>query len=152
DGLCRAWRLQASVHWNEANAAAAADAWERAAAHARRAGDERARADNLTWIASAIWFGPTPARDGIRRCEEILAEVDGNLEFEALTLRHLAGLHAMSGDFGLARSLLAESNAALEGLPPTLNAASSHNEAVIELLAGDPAAAERSLRNGFEAL
>ena len=57
-GLCSARRLEAWLHWNEARAAAAAEAWERAAAHAVRAGDEHARAEILTWIASSLWFGP----------------------------------------------------------------------------------------------
>ena len=152
DGLCSARRLEAWLHWNEARAAAAAEAWERAAAHAVRAGDEHARAEILTWIASSLWFGPTPVLEGIPRCEEIRAEVSGNLESEALTLRHLAGLHAMNRGFDLARSLLATSNAVFEDLGLTLNAATSQNEAVIEMLAGDPAAAETSLRSGFDAL
>jgi ATP/maltotriose-dependent transcriptional regulator MalT len=44
------------------------------------------------------------------------------------------------------------SNAVFDDLGLTLNAATSQNEAVIEMLAGDPAAAEASLRSGFEAL
>ena len=151
-GLCSARRLEAWLHWNEARAAAAAEAWERAAAHASGAGDEHARAEILTWIASSLWFGPTPIAEGIRRCEEIRSEVSGHLDAEALTLRHLAGLHAMNGHFDLARSLLATSNGVFEDLGLTLNAATSHNEALIEMLAGDPAAAETSLRSGFEAL
>jgi predicted ATPase len=151
-GLCSARRLEAWLHWNEARAGAAAEAWERAAAHASDAADEHARAEILTWIASALWFGPTPILEGIRRCEEIRGEVGGHLDAEALTLRHLAGLHAMNGDFGLARSLLATSNGVFDDLGLTLNAATSHNEALIEMLAGDPAAAETSLRAGYEAL
>ena len=58
----------------------------------------------------------------------------------------------MTGNFELARSLLSESNAVFEDLGPTLNAATSHNEAVMEFLADDPAAAERSLRGGYCAL
>jgi predicted ATPase/class 3 adenylate cyclase len=151
-GLCSARRLEAWVHWNEAQAAAAAEAWEQAAAHASRAGDEHARAEILTWIASSLCFGPTPVDEGIRRCEEIRSEVSGQLESEALTLRHLGGLHAMKGHFDLARALLATSNDVLDDLGLTLNAASSQNEASIEMLAGDAAAAEMSLRSGFEAL
>jgi class 3 adenylate cyclase/predicted ATPase len=151
-GLCNAHRLEAFLHWNDAHAAAAAEAWERAAGHASRAGDERTRAEILTWIASAHCFGPTPVVEGIRRCEEIRSEVSGQLESEALTLRHLASLHAMSGRFELARSLLATSNAVFEDLGLTLNAATSPNEAVIEMLAENPAAAETSLRSGFDAL
>lgn len=151
-GLCSARRLEAWLHWNEAHAAAAAEAWERAAAHASRAADEGARAEILTWIASSLWFGPTPVAEAIRRCEEIRGEVGGHLDAEALTLRHLAGLHAMNGDFDLARRLLATSNGVFEDLGLTLNAATSHNEALIEMLAGDFAAAEASLRAGVDAL
>jgi predicted ATPase len=151
-GLCNARRLDAWLHWNGARAAAAAEAWELAAAHAGRASDGAARAEILTWIASALLFGPTPVVEGIRRCEEIRAEVTGHLEAEALTLRHLAALHAMNGDFALARSLLATSNGVFEDLGLTLNAATSHNEALIEMLAGDFPAAERSLRKGHDAL
>ncbi|MDX6561093.1 MAG: hypothetical protein QOD65_907, partial [Gaiellales bacterium] len=151
-GLCSARRLEAWLHWNGARAAAATEAWEQAAAHASDVGDEHARAEILTWIASSLWLGPTPVVEGIPRCEGILREVSGHLEAEALTLRHLGSLHAMNGRFDLGRSLLAASNAAFEDLGLTLNAATSHNEAVVELSAGDPAAAEASLRAGFDAL
>ena len=151
-GLCSARRLEAWLHWNEARAGAAAAAWERAAAHASDAAEEHARAEILTWIASALWFGPTPIAEAIRRCGEIRGEVAGHLDAEALTLRHLAGLHAMNGDFALARSLLATSNGVFDDLGLTLNAATSHNEALIEMLADEPAAAETSLRAGYEAL
>jgi tetratricopeptide (TPR) repeat protein len=73
-------------------------------------------------------------------------------EAEAAILRHLGGLHAMVGRFDLARDLLARSNAAYADLGLTLNAATSQNEAVVELLAGNPAAAEESLRKGYRAL
>src|SRR5262249_5016877 len=42
-GLCRAWRLRGFLYWHAARAAAAIDALEQAAAHARRAGDEEER-------------------------------------------------------------------------------------------------------------
>jgi predicted ATPase/class 3 adenylate cyclase len=151
-GLCGAWRLEAWLHWNEAHAASAAQAWERAASHAARAGDEHARAEILSWIASSQLFGPTPVVEGIRRCVAILGDVRGHLESEALTLRHLAVLHAMNGRFDLARSLLSTSNDMFEDLGLTLNTATSTNEAVMEMLAGDAEAAEVSLRAGFEAL
>ena len=48
--------------------------------------------------------------------------------------------------------LLATSNAAYADLGLTLDAATSQNEAVVELLAGNPAAAEESLRKGYRAL
>ena len=79
-------------------------------------------------------------------------EVRESPEAEAAILRHLAGLHAMVGRFELARQLLATSNAAYAELGLTLNAATAQNEAFVELLAGNPAAAEESLRVGYRAL
>ena len=67
-------------------------------------------------------------------------------------LQPLAGLHAMEGRFDEARALLAASDAAFEELGLTLSSAVSHHAAMVELLAGDPVAAERCLRKGYAAL
>ena len=127
-------------------------AWERAAAHARRAGDRHEYYEILTWIASSLWFGPTPAAEGIRRCEAMREEVRESPESEAAILRQLACLNAIVGRFALARELLATSNATYADLGLTLYVASSEHEAVVELLAGNPAAAEKSLRAAYRAL
>jgi predicted ATPase len=151
-GLCRARRLEAWLFFNGARGEAAAAAWERAAAHARRAGNLHEHYEILTWIASALWFGPTPAAEGIRRCEAIRAEVRESLESEAAILRSLACLNAIAGRFATARELIAMSNATYADLGLTLYVASSEHEAVVELLAGNPAAAERSARAAYRAL
>jgi predicted ATPase/class 3 adenylate cyclase/DNA-binding SARP family transcriptional activator len=151
-GLCRARRLEAWLHWNAARAAAAGEAWEQAAVHARRAGHEDERSEILNWVASSMFFGPTPVPEGIRRCDEIRVAVSGNLGSEAWTLRSLAGLHAMDGRFELARELLGDSNAIFEELGHTLNSSVSHLDGIVEMLAGDPAAAERRLLEGYRAL
>jgi predicted ATPase len=151
-GLCRARRLEAWLYWNEARAEAAAQAWESAATHARLAGDRHLYNEILTWIASSLWWGPTPVSEGISRCELMREEVRDSPESEAAILRHLGSLQAMMGKFDLARRLLAMSNAAYADLGLTLNAATSQSEAIVELLAGNPAAAEESLRKGYRAL
>ncbi len=151
-GLCRARRLEAWLYWNEARAEAAAQAWESAATHARLAGDRHLYNEILTWIASSLWWGPTPASESISRCELMREEVRDSPESEAAILRHLGSLQAMMGKFDLARQLLAMSNAAYADLGLTLNAATSQSEAIVELLAGNPAAAEESLRKGYRAL
>jgi predicted ATPase len=151
-GLCHARRLEAWLFWNEARAEAAAAAWERAAAHARRAGDLHGYYESLTWIASSLWFGPTPAAEGIRRCEAMREEVRESPESEAAILRQLACLNAIVGRFAIARELIATSNATYADLGLTLYVASSDHEAVVELLAGDPAAAEKSARAAYRAL
>ena len=151
-GLCHARRLEAWGCFNDCRGEAAAAAWERAAVHAQRAGDRHEYYEILTWIASMLWFGPTPAGEGIRRCEAMLAEVRESRESEAAILRLLACLNALAGRFALARELLATSNATYADLGLTLYVASSEHEAVIELLAGNPTAAEKSARAAYRAL
>jgi predicted ATPase/class 3 adenylate cyclase len=151
-GQCRARRLEALIYWNEARAEAAGEAWRRAAAHARMAGDRHQHNEILTWISCSLWFGPTPASEGIRRCEAMREEVRESPESDAAILCHLGGLHAIVGRFDLARQLLATSNAVWADLGLTLNAATSEHEAVVELVAGNPAAAERSARAAYRAL
>ena len=151
-GLSSALRLRAWHYWIEARAEAAESAWEEAAEHARRGGLEHERIDILGWIASSQLFGPRPVPAAIERCEAIRGEVEDNLLAVATILEPLAGLHAMEGRFDEARSLLATSDAAFEELGLSLNSAVSHHKALVELLAGDPVAAERCLRKGFDAL
>ena len=151
-GMSAALRLRAWGHWLAGRAEAATAAWEDAVAHATRADAEHERIETLLWIASAMFWGPANASAGIRRCETIHAEVEGNLPAVADVLQPLAGLLAMQGRFEPARELLAASDAAFEDLGLTLSSAVSHHAAMVELLAGDPAAAEEKLRRGYDAL
>jgi predicted ATPase/class 3 adenylate cyclase len=152
-GLCDALGLRAWVHWIEGQADAAAEAWEQAAVHARRAGAEHERIEILGWVASSLLFGPTPVADAVRRCEAIRSEVSDDPAAAANVLQPLATLHAMEGHFDQARELLATSVATFEELGLTLSSAVSHTAAgTVELLAGEPVAAERSLRRGYGAL
>jgi tetratricopeptide (TPR) repeat protein len=99
-----------------------------------------------------MFFGPTPVPEGVRRCEEIRAEVVGNPGSEGWALRALAGLHAMVGRFDLARTLLAEANEIFEELGQTRYSSAWDLDGIVELLAGDLDAAERLLRAGYLAL
>ena len=98
-GLCRARRLEALIYWNEARAEAAGEAWDARPRTLALAGDRHLYNEILTWIASSLWFGPTPASEGIRRCEAMREEVRESPESEAAILRHLGGLHAIVGRF-----------------------------------------------------
>jgi DNA-binding SARP family transcriptional activator len=150
-GQCRAWRLLSWLDWTEGRAGAADEAWRRAGELARRAGDERERFEALTWRASAAVFGPTPVAEAVAQCEETRREVAASPVAVAATLHPLAALRAMEGDVDEARRLIREGNAILDelgGLP----SAACHHEAIVEMLAGRPDAAERRLRRGFERL
>ncbi len=150
-GRSRAWRLRAWIEWTESQAAAADEAWRNAAEHARRAGEERELFEILGWRASAAAFGPTPVPEAISRCTKLRERVGSSPVAVAVTLHPLGLLHAMSGDFDLARRLVREANAILDELG-RMEEAVSHHEALVELLAGRPAEAEARLRPGYEKL
>jgi DNA-binding SARP family transcriptional activator len=74
-GQCRAWRLLAWVEWIESQASRADRAWNRAAEHARLAGDDRELFEILGWQASAAAFGPLHVDEAITRCNTIRKRV-----------------------------------------------------------------------------
>jgi class 3 adenylate cyclase/tetratricopeptide (TPR) repeat protein len=151
-GLARLWRAQALVHWLNGNTAKAAAAWSRGERHARQAGDEQGRADALVWLTSAYAIGPTRVSVAIPRCERILEQLQYDRHSQALAMRALADLHAMTGRFDIARDLFARGQAIHRDLGVSMHAAAAHDEARVERLAGDPAAAAALLRPGCDYL
>ena len=151
-GLCRSLQLQAAIHWDQGRSAAAEDAWQRAAASARRVGDRSQLTEILGWLASAALWGPTPAAEGIRRCQEYLHEIGNHPGGQAGILLRMAGLYAMQDDASMAHATLNRAKALLHSLGPTLTAALIQPAAFIAMLAGDPATAETHLRLEYEAL
>ena len=151
-GICRILQLEAALHWNHARSAAAEDAWQRAAEYARRVNDRRQLAEILCWLASAALWGPTLAPEGIRRCAEYLDEIGNHPIGQAVVLLHLAGLYAMQDDVTAAHATLGRAKTLLESLGPTMTAAVTQPAALIAMLAGDPATAERYLRVEYESL
>ena len=151
-GRCRAWCLRASIDWILGRFAEADEAWQRAAEHARRANEERELFEILAWRASAAVVGPTPVDEAIRRCLEIGEQVQSSPVAVGETLHPLAALYAMQGDFGEARSLMREGDDILDELGRMYSAALSQQEAFVEMLAGEPGAAENRLRDGYARL
>ena len=150
--LAKAWELLAWGHWLECHAAATEEALAHSIAHARRAGDARTTAQSLHLTVGAAVFGPRPVPDAIARCEEILQ--DGRQKrVTASALRALAALHAMAGEFDEARWLLGRFAAIVEDLGLRVTAASAaETYGEVELLAGNPAAAEARLRPAYSQL
>ena len=151
-GLCRTLQLEAAMHWNHARSAAAEDAWQRAAGYARQVNDRRQLTEILGWLASAALWGPTPAPEGIRRCDGYLGEVGNHPSGQAVILLHLAGLHAMQDHVATADATLNRAKVLLDTLGPTMTAAITQPAAFIAMLAGDPATAETHLRREYESL
>jgi predicted ATPase len=148
--LAKAWELLAWAPWFHCRAAATVDALERAIEHARRAGDARTEAQSLNLSIGAAFFGPMPAADAIRLCEEILADPLQQQRNRASALRALAGLKAMVGAFGEARELVDAHKAIVRELGLRVTAAAAaETYGIVEMLAGDAAAAERELAWGY---
>ena len=151
-GLCRTLQLEAALHWDHARSAAAEDAWQRAAEYARSVNDRRELAEILSWLASAALWGPTPAPEGIRRCNDYLDEIGNHPFGKAIILQYLAGLHAMQDDVAAAHATLESAKALLDTLGPTMTGAITQPAALIAMLAGDPVTAERHLRLEYDTL
>jgi ATP/maltotriose-dependent transcriptional regulator MalT len=152
-GLSKAWRLAGLVHGTACRWGAAEEAARLAVEHARLAGDRRLELRNLPSYAICQLYGPTPVTDAILGCQAILEQVGDDRRARAIVAGHLAHLHAMQDRFDEARRLCADSRAALEDLGgKVLAATSSLDSGPVELLAGDPAAAERELRHDYEIL
>jgi tetratricopeptide (TPR) repeat protein len=145
--------LLADLRMDAGRFGSAAEELERGLAAARQAADPREESRILSWLASALFWGPTPAREGIERCERIIDEATESPLVQAKTRLILAGMHGMAGDTDLARELFAEGSEAIEELGLLVSLATGRQiSGMVELLAGEPDAAERELRAGFDSL
>jgi tetratricopeptide (TPR) repeat protein len=116
-------------------------------------GDKNAHARNADVLATALLFGPTPAPTAARRCRRLLEHARENVELEAHVSSSLAGLEAMQGRFDEARALCARSREIYLDLGLRMPLVGlTQVSGLVELLAGDPEAAERELRDGYEEL
>jgi tetratricopeptide (TPR) repeat protein len=115
-GLAWAWSARVVVHRHRGHFAAAANAAERAAEHARRAGRDRDEVAALRDLARAIVDGPTPVRDAMARCEGILSAVRGRRPAEQEVATTRAVLMARSGAVDEARTVAASSVEEVEDL------------------------------------
>ena len=151
-GLARAWNLAALTRLWFGTTAAAEDAWRHAIEHARRAESPREEAQALSWLLIGTWIGPTPVEDGIRRCQGILERAPTR-QVEAIALLEQGPLLAMCGRFSEARELFLRGKEIIEDLGlPIVAAGASQERFDVEMLAGDPEAAEVELRRACEIL
>jgi tetratricopeptide (TPR) repeat protein len=149
DGLVKAWRLLAIVERDRGQHRAAELALERALAFANRLRDKRMERAVLGVLAQVAVFGPTPVADAIRLVEDHLklARTRGYFQWQAECNERLAVLWAMRRQFGKARALLAEGSTLRENLGVPGGLVST---ALVERLAGDPAAAGHAYRLALE--
>jgi class 3 adenylate cyclase len=145
--LGRAWLLIGFVNGGRRNQyKAAADAAERALNHYRASSWPISTC--LGEIAYALYFGPMPVSEAIRRCAALLRDEASNRVGQANVTVFLGGLVAQQGDFVQARTLLASARATYEEFVHRPSAANYHATiwAEVELLAGNVDTAESVLR------
>jgi tetratricopeptide (TPR) repeat protein len=153
-GLSRAWSLLGLVNALTCQFAASGEAWEKAATHAHTAGQEREELDYLSWVPIAVWGGPTPVEEGLLRCAEVLGRAAGDRKAMSTALFVMAKLEAMRGRFEEARNQIARARSTLEeiSLPVWVAGPLIQMSGWVDILAGDPVAAERDLTWGVERL
>jgi class 3 adenylate cyclase/tetratricopeptide (TPR) repeat protein len=149
--LARAWRLVALTRQIAGAFVSAGEAILKVVAYARAAGDERLVARSALGLAYNALFGPTPVDEALRQCEEFVDGEQRDRQVQGLIMCRLAQLRAMNGDFENARSMYHRARSMLDDLGHSVRTAqSSIDLASIELLAGDPAAAESAMRVDYE--
>jgi ATP/maltotriose-dependent transcriptional regulator MalT len=152
--LVRAWQLKSGGDYSACRWREYEESLEQALVHARRANASPPRIGRLyAQLAQAMLYGPTRIPEAITRIEEMLQAAGSDRALRVWFDAILAGLRAMRGEFEEARRLSAEAVATLEALGQRRNQAEhAYISANIELLAGDPEAAEREFRTSREAL
>jgi class 3 adenylate cyclase/tetratricopeptide (TPR) repeat protein len=152
-GLAESYELWGASHWRENRSENAGAMYRRAHEHAQKAGAEMLEAKLIGFMASAAFWGTTPAGEGARLCEGILTDPDQNRLATAKVLSFLAGFKAMLGDFVRARRLIQESREIARDLGLRLYLAHSVQiPGIIEMLDGNYAQAEQDLLAGYNEL
>jgi tetratricopeptide (TPR) repeat protein len=153
-GLARVASLLGVVELNLCRFGDAERHWTEASEHARSAGDHRDELDSLAWVPLAVWAGATPVDQGLLRCREIRARVDGDKKAMASADMAAAGFDAGAGRFDEARTSLRRAQDLLTDVALVVWLAGPYAQLAgwVELLAGNPAAAEAVLRPGYEDL
>jgi tetratricopeptide (TPR) repeat protein len=153
EGLAEAWLLVGKVHLWGVDARPAEEALERAAAYARQSGNRHVAREARRWLAVALLDLPITADVAVGRAERLLEAAAGDPWDEAAILPELAWHYGNAGRLADARaacqraqSILTASGAELDGAIAAMEAGR------VELIAGDPAAAERALRRANEVL
>jgi class 3 adenylate cyclase/tetratricopeptide (TPR) repeat protein len=152
-GLAEARSLIGTIRFWQGRAALAEEDLERAIAHARRAGSRRQEADCLRWLALVISEGPTPADQGLRRLESVLAQGGGDRRVEASVTAKQGELEAMRGRFEPARKLITQAKSLVRELGDQVALVGVlRDSGYVEMLAAEPTRAETELRNAYEIL
>ena len=150
DGLAEALTSVGRLRFWLGDAAGSEEILERAIACARHSGNHRAQMRASHWLAVTFHVLPIPADTAIARTEQLLQDASGDLWAEADLLKPLCVLYAYLGRLADARAAIDRSQSIFAGFGAKLALAESAiPAALVGLIIGDPAAAERYAREGY---
>jgi predicted ATPase/DNA-binding SARP family transcriptional activator len=153
EGLAEAWLLAGKLRFFRDEWPADKEALERAIAYGRKSGNHRAEMQAGAWLVMTVGQLRVPTDIAIGRAEKLLEAARGELRAEANLLTPLSLLYAYAGRFADAREALAHSLSIYTGFGARFELAEvAIVGGQIELIASDPVAAERHLREVYEAL
>jgi DNA-binding SARP family transcriptional activator/tetratricopeptide (TPR) repeat protein len=147
-GLTTAWGIVAEAAEVDGDLFRSGVAYRHARYHARRS-PMSFNGGQMAWgLASVCLLGPTPIREAIRRCRELVEWRGIHIPGVLITL---AEAHGLDGDFRQARAVVDQGAEIFrEWGHRRAPIYVAHTRGRIELLAGDPVAAERYARSGLE--
>jgi len=152
EGLVWADGLVGKFYWWTGRTGEAQRWFARARERAARV-KPRLLAEVDTWWAFGLWSGPEPVDSAIEQCDQLLAEGVGGAEREATVRMIRATLRVMQGDASEGLAEAQEGHGVLEDIGHRVVAAGTTmmiGEGA--LLAGNPAAAEEALSEGYDML
>jgi class 3 adenylate cyclase/tetratricopeptide (TPR) repeat protein len=148
--LARAFHVLGVFYFGRQLHGRAVEALERALVYARRAGARREEGDILYFLVLSTFWGPISSHEAIPRWEALLSRSLGRPVLEASARTGLAMQYTLQARFDEARRLLAQAVEVFGELGMTFRVAGNdYGAAELELLAGDPAAAEAAVRPGY---
>jgi predicted ATPase/DNA-binding SARP family transcriptional activator len=153
EGAAEAWLSAGKLRYWGFDPLASEQALQRAAACARQSGNYRAERECGTWLVAILEDLPLPADVAVGRAEQLLEAASGDPWAEAAILPLLSVLYGYAGRLADARAACRRGQSILTGAGAKLKGAMCAQLAGwMELIAGDPAAAEQNLRESYEAL
>jgi tetratricopeptide (TPR) repeat protein len=152
-GLAKAWLVTGQLRLHRGEWPADEEALERAVALGRQSGNHPVAQEATHWLAVSLSLLRVPVDAAISRAEQLLQGASGEPWAEARILVPLSELYAYAGRFAAARGALARARLVDTEAGAKLHVATSAILAgPVELMAGNPAAAERYLWEAYEML
>jgi predicted ATPase len=153
EGLAEAWGAIGSRCTFLGDEPAATEAFERAIIYAQESGNHFIELIATSSLVGTFQELPVPVDVTIGRAERYLDAASGDPWAEAGILQSLAVLYGYAGRFADARAAIKRAQAEQTRCGAKTDSAISAGQAgLIEMVAGDPAAAKKQLKKGCDAL